>query len=717
MKIKKHWAIIIIVILGLTPMLWYKPDYVIAKGDYSPFYQPAQNIMKYSYAWADYNSLGSVPQAANPSVPQVIWMDIWAALTTIGLSLSATQIAIFIFYFLGSGLSMYFLASTIYRKEKLTPFIASIFYMFNFYVLLKITNDNLSWCYMLMPLVLGLYARFIGRIRTRQTTGLYIFAIAISVMIMLSYLTINPAILVLATATLIITVAYAIITQKGIRIKILKLSAFTGALTLLLSLWWIIPFIIQATPYLVGTVQLGTTTNVLNWTFVFNRSSIINLLGLNGLWSWTAQYFPYYQAYSSNLFLSIIVFLPIILAAIGLTFKSKYSRLNLTLALAIVTLMFLAKGLHPPLENINLFLYKNLPGSFLFREPFPKLYMSLLIPLSLLIGFSCNRIKAKIKSPILQKLFVIFIVCCFLSISYPLLTGEAITGKTEALPFSSYVKVPDYWYQATNYINSDPEECRVLVTPNDGYYQVAYSWGFYGGDALPTALLNKPVITQIGGGYTQDSDATTEVFNRIALNQSEGFVSLLSALNVKYILQRNDIEYNYAGRNLTSPEAIKAFLSNQTGITFVKQFGQIDIYQVSSKDFLPKIYLTSQLSEPSTNSVTSVTFEKVNPTKYTINLNNLPIQAQGKLYLVFSETYDPKWQTSGAEAASNHSVAYGYANAWVIDVTTIRNSKDCTLVIYYEPQNYYDMSAAISVIALTSIFLFCFVKKLFKFGR
>ena len=504
---------------------------------------------------------------------------------------------------------MYFLASTIYKKQKTTSFIASIFYMFNFVVYLSVFNDGICWVLVFLPLLLTFWIRVTENVKLRQSTIKNVIGVAIISSVLMSFATINPALVVLVLTTIFTMFIYSILSMKGFRVKITKTMFFLSAVCVATNVWWAIPFIGQVISYTNGTSQLATVTNVTSWQFVFARSSFLNLFRLNGIWSWTPDYSNYTNIYS-NSFLIILGFVPIILAFLGLLFKSKYQKINLTFAAAILGLMFLAKGLAPPFSNVNLFLYNNVPGFFLFRDPFLKFFMILLIPLALLIGSSCESIIERIinqkirfffqfndiKIHLSPKLFATIIICIFLIGVFPLFTMPFQSNETQALPFSTYVNIPSYWYQASNYINDQKGDFKVLLTPADDYYQMPYTWGYYGTDALGSSLIDKPVIFQVSGGYTTTSDIVSIIFKRIEDNDSVGFVTLVSSLNIKYILQRNDIWYNFTGRSIISPDDMKAFLSNIPGITRKASFGKLDLYQVSDNQSLPKIY-------PSTSSL------------------------------------------------------------------------------------------------------------------
>ncbi len=352
------------------------------------------------------------------------------------------------------------------------------------------------------------------------------------------------------------------------------------------------------------------------------RSSFLNLFWLNGIWNWTAEYFPYINIYS-NLILQIFVFVPVILAFAALLFKGKYRKINLCFAIGIIVLMFLSKGLHAPFESVNLFLYNHIPGAYVFREPFLKLYLLLVTPLALLIGFSTNAMTEKIKfthiprKKLVALLFVVIIASSFIISVFPIFNSQTLFSKTASFPFSSYVKIPDYWYQASDYINNIPGNFRVLQTPGDDFYQVPYLWGYYGSDAIASSLITKPVI-QNNGGYSSVQDMTSLIFREIDENNSIAFSNLLALLNVKYIIQRNDVWWNYTGRQIDSPQYMKAFLSSQPNLKLQVSFGQLDLYEVVDNQSHPQIYPTHDSAFINSSSIT---FSQIISSENT-NINN-----------------------------------------------------------------------------------------------
>jgi hypothetical protein len=80
------------------------------------------------------------------------------------------------------------------------------------------------------------------------------------------------------------------------------------------------------------------------------------------------------------------------------------------------------------------------------------------------------------------------------------------------------------------------------------------------------------------------------------------------------------------------------------------------------------------------------------------------VSSKGPFVLVFSQSYDPGWRLLVDDSpvpSHDHFVAYGYANAWLINATGKLN-----LYIYYSPQLTYErlylISFAVAMLILTA---------------
>ena len=88
-------------------------------------------------------------------------------------------------------------------------------------------------------------------------------------------------------------------------------------------------------------------------------------------------------------------------------------------------------------------------------------------------------------------------------------------------------------------------------------------------------------------------------------------------------------------------------------------------------------------------SSTSTTFIKINPTKYTVNLQT----TKKSEVLLFMERFDDKWILS--EFDYGHIKVNGYGNGWVID-----KPGTYKLILEYKPQKYFFLGGVISIVSI-----------------
>ncbi len=120
----------------------------------------------------------------------------------------------------------------------------------------------------------------------------------------------------------------------------------------------------------------------------------------------------------------------------------------------------------------------------------------------------------------------------------------------------------------------------------------------------------------------------------------------------------------------------------------------------------PTLYLTRLGTGESNISDTQVSWRKVNPTKYELEINKANNK---KELLVFSELFDPNWvlDTKNEEKFnSEHVLVNIYANGWLID-----KSGKYKVEIIYKPQDTYIKSVYLAVISI------CITLAILYFGR
>jgi hypothetical protein len=582
--------IAILLMMGAIPLTWFSQDTIAAKGDAFPFWlNPARTLWADTHTWSSLN-LGS----PNTFPTYLLYEFVWLLLRSLGLTTGFTQMLFQIFYSAGSGLFMYVLVRTIYPELDLAALVSGVFYMFNFFVLeIMIQNVAISWTYTFLPLLLTLLIKVIrdGTKNESRALNKNIFYFALVSTITFSFSSQNPANIVLSVLLLGVILCYYLFIEKRNARK-LVVTARLAIVTIFFNFWWMIPLINY---YILSPLTFSEQINVTAWSWTHGKASFLNLFWLNGFWGWRPEYYPFYNSYS-NPILILLTFIPFLLAGTALLFKTKRSLLNAYLMLFILIFLFLAKGLHEPLGPLNLLLYTYLPGMTMFREPASKFTMTIVPFVAVLIGYAVHhlanaRVAKRVPTKFSRLVVVGFFLFVLVASAYPLIINP-IETKTPQLPFSSFIKIPDYWYEASDWLNNQSDWHRVLVTPPDDFYQMPYTWGYYGTD-FPTVLIQKPVLLGLDSYKTSASTMATlpQLYDSLKFNRTEEFKVFLDLLSIKFIVQRNDILWNFSSRNIISPSAMQTFLTQQAYIHFVRTFGQLNIYEYT--DVKPYVYVTS----------------------------------------------------------------------------------------------------------------------------
>ncbi|MBI2647439.1 DUF3367 domain-containing protein, partial [Candidatus Woesearchaeota archaeon] len=620
--------IISIILLGLVPLIWYKPSFMVAGGDVFPLLIGKDVFYKHMFLWGTKNA------GVTSDFQQYLMLEsIWYFLLLLGFSVGFIQALINIFYFVGAGLSIYYLISIIYEERdssvlRIGSFIAAVFYMFNFFIMLSNENYAIKWSYVFLPLLLAICVKIVKDIKNNQKPYKNIAYFSIISTILFSFATRNLGILVVDMVAVFLIFLYYFIFEKQTRKGLIKYSIILIIVVFLINMWWVISiFYNYFQPMLSNSLIEGTPTDVTEWSWTHVRSSFLNLFWLNGTWGWYPEYHTYVFKYSNPILL-ILVFIPVVIAFISLLLSKKI--FDYYLAICVLVSFFLSKGIHPPLESINLFLYNHIPFFYVFRTAYGKFELIIVIFLALLICSgvieAINKLNSSRKThKIIGKnripyLFAVILPLIFIASTFPFITGEVIKDNKKDFPFSSYVVIPSYWRNATSWLSNQTGDFRVLVMPNNDFYLVPYKWGYYGVDTLASDLIQKPTL-QVSDDYLINpnyKEIISEVYkvvmdSRVIVNNSnksfsnnsnesfllnknasysnasnnsnKAFVQLIKVMNVKYILQRNDIWWNFSNRHIIPPQTIRDYLSNNSLINLDKKFGELDIYKLSDEAF------------------------------------------------------------------------------------------------------------------------------------
>jgi len=737
--------LLIIGLIGLLSISWFRGNYLIVADDFS---MPLNRIRSFSanfYMW-DSRSLGS----ANPRI-LALTLPVWAYFAfseIIGLSLISAEKILFYFVFTISGLSMYYLTTTLigYRTTKLrrlSGLVSGIFYMLNPYVAIIIIPIRTTsyMIYALLPLILGMFAKGLNERRNLS------FAIVTAlIMLLATSVYVDPSFIPLSFLPLFLYLIFFILTnRKGIVVlQAFKFATVFFAIWALMNVYWLLP---DAYFGLNELKKVETAYSSISMTFQslvqLNSAPILSALRLLGYWGLHSGYkgYPYFvwaSAYQTT-FLTAIGFLIPLLAFIPLLLKRKDKHVLFFISFALFSLL-LVSGSYSPLGQW-LFSYMPLFVVF-FNTPYLRFGMYVTLAYAFLIGCTLAEFHNRFTPSYLKKgqylvrqivngipiVFILFLIVG--AYAFPLWTGDVIDPGNEITTSSRY-KVPTYYQEAVDWLGDDTTDFNIIPLPISKLGYVSYKWeqGGYNGPDPTEWLFPKTVITSTlaGNGI---AGLTVELMIGHGINDK-----ILALLNVKYILFHRDTNWDYIKDNpfwlSASPELFESILSAQENVRLEKAFGKLDFYRneywrpmhlyatpnavlvqgglddmmkiVQTDDFEPGesvLLLSDQLScqqltslsaarFSSTGSI-SLKYDKVNPTKYIVHVN-----ASQPFFLVFSESYHKEWVAyiSGEQLANDqHYVANGYVNAWYINKTGTYD-----IIMEFWPQKLFYTGSAISI--------------------
>lgn len=497
------------------------------------------------------------------------------------------------------GLSAYFLIYTINpQSSSISRLLPSILYIFNPYTLISLWQLRLfGWA--ISVILLGLIIKGLNEINERQNRYIVIAIISI--------LTISCAVNPPTYLVLWIPIGLYFIFSYFFNDKVHTSKFFLKMIMILIPIhcFWITPFLFigaQSSPILANT-----SISWVQWTGV--NAILENTFRLLGSWTWDvgpfdSLYYPYSPSYKNAAMIIIGFLIPILSFFCIIVNKSKLILFFSSLGLLG---LFLSKGLNPPFGDLFVYIYKNIPLFSFFREPFilfiPIVTLSYMVMLSYTCVFIYNWIKAFNLSKRLQfrlspKHIFGLITIILILYAWPFFTGDYIPQERGYYP-GLMIHIPDYWYDASHYINSEVDG-RLLLLPQNPFYQVHYFWwndGYYGIDPAYNFLLVSLVSQDPGGGYIKPP-YSEKIINQLYANYlKNGFnlSNVLAVMNTKYILHRKDLDWtNFGDRNdAEEPSKVKSKLQNDTNIHLVESFGRFDLNKIKSdqwflNEVLPK---------------------------------------------------------------------------------------------------------------------------------
>lgn len=599
----KRRVIIILFLLGLVPLVWFRDGRIIAGGDFSIPLLPFDVLRSLITSWYPNALLGEPNFMQFTIIP---WFAFWGLLKFIGFPLIAINISWFIFIFLLTGFSMYFLILTILEEKWswVVALTASIFYIFNVYIMMVTSIMATPLLYASLPLLLGLYIK--GLQKERSSTK-YALLTGVASLLIASVIGNPPIYAIWLLLTFFCFLWHLVFNKEVNRRHVLLFTFKVGIIYLFINIWWLYPY--------VSNVFVGQSLS--RGDFVsggFAGSSLVDTLRLFGSWiffatSSGAAYIPYAYHYRSW-WLILLTFLIPILAFGSVLCRLKNRYFTFFLLTAIIGVM-LATGASGPTAPVYEFIATYIPSFWIFREPFAKFTVISALSYAVLIGLtagSCYEYFLGRGRVLLARAFAAAVILVILLSAWPILTGDVIY-RDRGIMKSFHVNIPEYWFQTANWFNNLPGDFRVFVLPpkaSNSYGDPPYKWG-YGASDLVGYLVTKPLVKEVAmgtgiPGFLPASkglmDATFKLF-QLGRQPSVDLQPILNMMGVEYILQRNDVDPVFApdkDKPLFSPDYIKDILQNQKSLQLDRQIGELDIYRVAPSALSSRLYSIGSLN-------------------------------------------------------------------------------------------------------------------------
>ena len=125
------------------------------------------------------------------------------------------------------------------------------------------------------------------------------------------------------------------------------------------------------------------------------------------------------------------------------------------------------------------------------------------------------------------------------------------------------------------------------MLPEDDFYQMPYTWGYYGADSFITGLIARHVVDPVAQGY---APAPQELRGAVRLVQ-QGLLAhdwpsvqrTLAAIGTPLLLVRGDVNAAFPGRHITPPAALDRALGEDKGIRLVHRAGKLELFALRGR--------------------------------------------------------------------------------------------------------------------------------------
>lgn len=600
---------------------------------------------------------------------QSIPINFWGVF--LGLPWEVVQRLTFFYPFLIlATISSGYLFKSLFPDIKIFYF-APLIFLFNTYIL-NVTGGGqmiIAMAYALTPFTLGIFMK----VASSEKPNLYLTILAGLILGIQFLLDIRIGyIITFAICLFLLSTLIHVKTTVGIFVK--KLIFALGiplVLVLLLHAFWLLPsiFVQQNAIGALGSIY-SSKEAVLFFSFAKFENSIA-LLHPN----WPENVFGKVSFMRPEfLLLPLLAF-----ASLFFISKRSYRERQYILYFALLGLIgaFLAKGANDPFGHVYLYLFDNVPGFVMFRDP-TKWYTLVALSYSILIPYTVwnvyNRLKVLRIPPSskfsfihqskifnIQNFFILLISSLLIFLIRPAIVGE-LNGTLRQHT------VPNEYISLQKFLEQQPGFFRTLWMPTIQKY--AY------------ATNQHPAISAQDLFEKYDQKALTANLN------NQNAEKMLQESGIKYIIVPYDSEGEiFLQDRRYSEEVYTSFLEMVRSITWLsesKDFGKIKVFSIEN----PKEHFWSNAEN------LSLSYKRISPVEYELAVKG----AKKEDLVVFSENFDSNWvlETNGSQIQSK-----AYKDTF--NSFPLPKDGNYSAKVFYTPQVWVNIGIIVSVISLISI--------------
>lgn len=570
--------ILFILLLSLTPLLWFKGNTIIVGHDNVFPLNPTEFLRGRLSTWVD-QGFG---QPQNLIMGTIATHLIDAIPYLFGLAIQRTEEIVYIFWFFAMGLSVYALATVINKESRVFKLTATVLYIFNFFILQGwwIGERTKFSAYCALPLVLAVFIKVY-----RKELSVIKGAILNSLILLVfnggglyGTALFGGYFLSLGVFVFFFSVLGFFRKERESIRRFLLLIISSAIGSFLINAYFIFPAVLTVLQqYAAGVKDVGGAAGLIDWASEISAyASYSNIFRLQGIPEWYDNRFhPFATYYQHNQLLILASFIWPILTFLAIFLYKSRKKNELILfffVLYLLSIVFVA-GTHPPLGFIYTFFIQHIPGFIIFRSPYYKFAPALFLSSAFLIAYTMDSLKGQ-KRLVLSTLFIIFV----LVYHFPYFTVNIFSFRPG---FSTRNNIPSYVFDFGKWMNKEKQDDGRILTlpPNDPDLRYStYNWGYLSYQSITTLLSNKSVLINNDRISSEEQALLKDLYQAIDNDDRVLADKLFSLLKIKYVVIQKDKTLN-SQFFPTSTSSYEKFISAESEQT--RKFGKWELYKLS----------------------------------------------------------------------------------------------------------------------------------------